>query len=103
MNLDMNNIKPKGYMVNSKLRLLFPDSKIIYTIQVYTSGRVWSDWTYDVTNMLKVSQREYFDFMQEIYADSQVVNGIVYFKDMKDCKNAIGNLENLIIMSKLTR
>jgi hypothetical protein len=103
MKLNMDNIKPKSFMVSTNMRQHFPNSEVIYTIQVYTQGRIWSDFTYDITSILGVSQEEYFEFMQSLCEDSKIINRFLYFKNITDCKKAIGNLENLIIMSKLTR
>lgn len=98
----MKNIRPKVHVIPWELKKIWPENKIVYTLEHYTSGRVWHSGTFTFSILVHMDSKEFEEIMKEKF-NCVDYNFDLFYKTKKDCQEAIEFLETLIITQKLLR
>lgn len=96
----MENVRVKMYSISEPLKKIWPENKIVYTIECYSSGRTWQDSVISLGLFSHMSHREYADIMKEKF-DCEEYCLRIFYRTKKDCEEAIKFLESITIMNKL--
>lgn len=97
----MSQFKVKGHVTPKPLKRMFPENEIIYTAEVYTSGRTWSDGIISISLTLGIDHREFVELMKTKF-DCYEYSFALYFPTKKICEKAIEFMETLTILKKLS-
>lgn len=98
----MKNIEVRAYISNDIIKSYFPNSKIVYTINNYTSGKIWDDNYMSAAIKFRIDPEQYVCYMKGKF-NCHIIGCKLFFESKKVCEDAIAFIEVIKIMSKLTK
>ncbi|MNB84575.1 hypothetical protein D3C75_314420 [compost metagenome] len=99
----MENVQVKAHIIPPELKNVWPENKLVYTFEVYSSGRVWDYSIISQAIFIGINYKEYLNLMK-IRFNSCVEYGVaLFFPTKHQCEEAIEFFDSLITLKKLTK
>lgn len=96
-------MRVKIHATPKPLKEIWPQNKVVYTVECYGSNRTWTDHFISVILFLELSFKDYLEYAEMMKQKFDCVehDHKPFFSSRRECEKAIEFLDSIIVANKL--